>query len=243
MPVAKQHGDHGGDGGEAQAVLGALVGGQRVVHPVRLFGQLLAAHRVDGQAHAHADGGGAEAPVEALAFLQPAGDQRADQRAGVDAHVEDGESGVAAFVLLPVEASHQGGGVGLQAAGADADKHQAGDQAGNARHEGEADVAGHDQDGGAEQHLFGTEEPVREPGTQDGGEVDAAAVGADEAGGQGLVDPQAALSGREVHVVEQDALHAVEGEALPHLYGEEAGQHLWVAKKGRIARRCSGGTG
>jgi hypothetical protein len=84
---------------------------------------------------------------------------------------------------------------------------------------------------------------VGEPCTEDRRQIHATTVRADEAGRQGLVDPEAAFSGREVHVVEKNALHAVEGEALPHLYGEEAGQHLWVAEKGRIARRCSGGIG
>ncbi len=207
------------------------------------FGEILASHCVDAQAQGHADGGRAEAPVEPLAFLQPAGDQRADQPACVDAHVEDGEAGVAAFVLLSVQAAHQRGGVGLEPAGADAHQHQAGDEAGNARQERQRNVACHDQDGRAEQDPFRTEEPVSQPGAKNGGEVDSAAVGAHQPCGQALLDFEAALRSGEVHVVEEDALHAVEGEALPHFHGEEAGQHLWVAKKGSIARRCSGAIG
>jgi hypothetical protein len=238
----EQHGDDHGDAGEDQAVAGALGGGEGVRNPVCFLGQLLAAQGVDDQTYGHADGGGAKAPVETLAFLQPAGDQRADQRTGVDAHVEDGEPGVAAFVLLAVQAADEGGGVRLQAAGADAHQHQPGDQAGYAGHECQPDVARHDQDGRAEQHALRPEEPVREPGAEDGGEVDAATVGADEAGRHGLWNLKATLGGREVHVVEEDPLHSVEGEALPHLYGEKAGQHLWVAKKRGVARRLSGRT-
>ena len=61
-------------------------------------------------------------------------------------------------------------------------------------------------------------------------------------GGGCLVDAEAALGGRVVQVVEQDALHAVEGEPLPHLDAEQVGQHSGMAEEGRprVARSsCS----
>ena len=74
------------------------------------------------QAERHADAGRAERPVprgvrihapsrdqraEALVLRQEAGDQRPEERAEVDPHVEDREAGVAAHVLRPRTAARR----------------------------------------------------------------------------------------------------------------------------------------
>ena len=61
----------------------------------RLPSVVRSANGVGDQAEQHADAGGAEAPVPADRFAQRAGDDLAEEGAGVDAHVEDREAGVA----------------------------------------------------------------------------------------------------------------------------------------------------
>ena len=73
-------------------------------------------HHVLRQAQRHPDGGRAEAPVEADAGLQQAGDQRADERAQVDAEIEQGEAAVGAGIALLVKGAQQRRGVGFQRA-------------------------------------------------------------------------------------------------------------------------------
>ena len=54
----------------------------------------------------------------------------------------------------------------------------------------------------------------------------------DNTGGHVLVQAQAALVCGVVQVVDHDALHAVEGETLPHFYGEQVREHARVAEEG-----------
>ena len=62
---------------------------------------------VPRQPQCHTDGGGPEPVVEAEVSLQQAGDQRTDERAEVDAEVEQREAAVAARIALGVEGSQQ----------------------------------------------------------------------------------------------------------------------------------------
>ena len=158
-----------------------MVPGERVGYQVRGLRKVLAGRGVLGQADGHADRCEAEPEVEAEGIPEQAGEDGAREAADVDAHVEDGEAGVAAFILFVVQASHQGCGVGLQAAGADGDQYQADCQPGVTGNQGQGDVANHHEDGGVEEGPFGSQDAVRYPGADDRGEVDAAAVGANEA--------------------------------------------------------------
>ena len=103
----------------------------------------------------------------------------------------------------------------------------------------------HDYDCGVEEHALGAQDPVGEPGAKDGGQVHTAAVGPDEAGCDVAVDGESAFGDREVHVVQQDSLHAVEREPFPQLDAEQVGQHsrLPEERRPRVARSsCSAGT-
>ena len=191
----------------------------------------LAHEHVLDQADGHADGGEAEAPVEALHVPQQAGEQRAEQGADVDAHVEDGETGVAARVLAGVQLAEDDRRRGLQAAGAQGHEDQADGQAGDAGQHRQRNVAQHDQDRRVEQRLLGTQEAVGDPRADQGGHVDQAAVRADEGGGDAAVHAQSAVGDGVVHVEDQDALHAVEAEALPHLHAEQVGQAPGLAEE------------
>ena len=82
--------------------------------------------------------GEADVPVDAL--RQIAGDERPDERAEVDPHVEDREAGVAARVARLVERSDERADVRLEQPGAEHDQREAGVEEGQ-RLEGEREVA------------------------------------------------------------------------------------------------------
>ena len=227
-PTSDQH-DHGTDD-----VHHAAVRRQRVGDVVGLLREVLAGEGVLRQADRHAECRGGEAPVEAGLLLQQPGQQRAEQGADVDAHVEQREARIAARVVLVVERADQRRGVGLDTPGAEGDQHQAEPDAGEVGHDREGDVARHHADRGVEEGALGTDQPVGEPGTEDGGEVDRTAVGPDDAGRDGLVDAEAALGGGVVEVDEQDALHAVEAEPLPQLHPEQVRQHTGLAEEAGV---------
>ena len=84
------------------------------------------------QAKQHTDAGRREAEMPIDALREVSGDERTNERAEVDAHVEQGESGVAARVPLPIERADERAHVRLQQAGADDDQAQAGVEEGSA---------------------------------------------------------------------------------------------------------------
>ena len=208
---------------------------QRVAHHPRLCREVLASEGVLQQADPHADRGDREAPVEAEGRLQQARQDGAEERAEVDAEVEQREARIAARVLGGVQRADHGGRVGLQSAGAQGDEHEADADAREAGQDGERDVPGHDDDGADEQHALRAEHPVGQPRPHDRGQVDGAAVGADDAGRGGLVHREAALGDGVVEVDEEDALHPVEAEALPHLDAEDVRQRPRLPEEPRIA--------
>ena len=163
------------------------------------------------------------------------GEQRSEERAEVDAQVEQREAGVATRVVRGVEGADERRGVGLDPAAAERDEDQADARPrampGKRR---QGDVPGHDEDRRVEQRALGPDEPVGHPGPGDGAEVDQPAVGADDADRGVLGDPQSAVLDRVVQVEQQDALHAVEAEPLPQLDAEEVGQDPRLAEEGPL---------
>ena len=79
----------------------------------------------------------------------------------------------------------------------------------------ERDVAAHHHHTAVEHGAFHAEHAVGHPTTQDRGQIDEPAVGADDSGGGGLGQRQAAVGQRVVEVVAEDGEHPVEREALP----------------------------
>ena len=88
----------------------------------------------------------------------------------------------------------------------------------------EREVSGHDDEGRPEQHPFAAEQSVGKPSTEDGREVDRAAIGADDSGRHRLGQAKPAIGCRVVQVEQQNALHAVEAEPLPHFNAKDVGQ-------------------
>lgn len=165
-------------------------------------GQVLAGQRVLDQACSHTDSGQTEAEVETAGAPAPTGQDRAKQCTGVHADVEDGEACVAAVVVVRVEGADQHGGVTLQATGADSDQQEAENHTRYAGDEGEGDVTRHDADSGVEEGTLGAEEAVTEDTAKNCHEVHDCTVRTDNAGGEGLVEAQAALVGGVVQVVD-----------------------------------------
>ena len=78
-------------------------------------------------------------------------------------------------------------------------------------------MAGHHDDAGDKQGTLRAPNAVGQPRTENGGQVNAAAVRADNAAGQGFIHTQTALTRGVIQINQQDALHTVEGKTLPQL--------------------------
>src|SRR5205823_4325807 len=76
-------------------------------------------------------GGRSKAPVPTDLFAQGATHEGADKSAEINAHVENGESAIAARVVGLVELSHHDRHAWLEVAGADDDEDQAADKGGH----------------------------------------------------------------------------------------------------------------
>ena len=103
---------------------------------------------VDREADGHADRREAERPVEADELLGEAREQRAEEGADVDAHVEDREPGVGARVVAGVERPDDGRRRRLHPAAAQRHQHEPDRDAGDAGQDRERDVPDHHRDRG-----------------------------------------------------------------------------------------------
>ena len=196
--------------------------------------QRFASDSVAPQAECHADGGGAEAVMEADVFLQEAGDERAEETTDVDGDVENGKTGIAQWAQLFVfikRADHRTGGC-LDAAAAEGDADQTGNHAVHARDESKCDMAAHDEDARVKQGAFCAPEAVGQPAAEDGGKVNAAAVSADDTARDRLAEAEAAFADAVIEVNGEDALHPVEGKALPQFDVKERGELARMAEEG-----------
>ena len=79
----------------------------------------------------------------------------------------------------------------------------------------------HDHHAAVEDGAFHAEDAVGDPATEHCGEVNQAAVGADEARCGGLGKLEAAFGDRVIEVVGKDREHPVKREPLPQLHAEE----------------------
>jgi hypothetical protein len=219
-----EHDENDRAGGDAQGIPDALLVRQRVGHLVGGLGQLAPADRILDQPDGHPDGSCGEPDAEAVARLEPTGEQGSQECTQVDPQVEDRKPRVPARILFGVEGADEGRRVGLDSSAADSDQDQPHPDAESPGQDREGDVAGHDEEGRVEQGAFGADEAIGHPSARDRAEVDQAAVGADNADGGVLGDPEAALLGGEVQVEQEDALHPVEAEPLPQLDAEQVGQ-------------------
>ena len=197
-------------------------------------GEALSLHNVGDEAERHADAGRAEPPVpaqggieaprrkppfEGHALGEKAGDERRDEAADVDAHVEDGEPGVAALVAFGVEGADHGADVRLEEPGAERHQREAGVETGGGRN-GEREMAEGDDGAAGENGAVGAEIAVGNEAARDRQHVYGHRVVAVDARGVERGKAQSAGRHRRDDEQREQRAHAVIGEALPQL-GEE----------------------
>ena len=193
---------------------------------------------VDRKPDRHADAGRGEAVVPAELFAERAADQRRQERAEVDADVEDREGAVAARVAGRVERADLGRDVRLEGAVAE-DEPQEREQ--EQRLERHHEMADRHQRSADHHHAALAEHAVGEIAAEDRREIHEPGVEAVDLRRQRLDVERAedrfhaALSARRSrsrsararveqilhHVEHEQRAHAVVGEALPHLGGEQ----------------------
>ena len=194
--------------------------------------ELAAADPEPHQADQHADARGDEHVLVGRHGLgteqlvgQDAGQHRGEQRAGVDAHVEDGEARVAARVVDAIQLPDHAGDVGLEQAVAGDDRGQAdaehpvignGDQEQAQRHHRRAD----------QDRALVADDAVGDEAAEQRRRVDQRQVGAIELAGPGL-----AFGELGDDVQRQCPADAVEREAFPELGHEQHPQRTRVAEE------------
>ena len=179
-------------------------------------------------------------PIDAL--RQISGDERTNERAEVDTHVEQGESGVAARVSLPIERADERAYVRLQQAGANDDEAQACVEE-RKRLEREREVARSDDDPADEHASILAEHAVRHETAEDRGPPDAARVRPVDRRRVRIREAQSARAGWRGHVQNEERTHPVVAETLPHLREEERRESAWVAEEAPIQRHYGVGHG
>ena len=219
--------------------------------------------QVEHQPDQHADTSGGEAVVPTEDLPQGSADERREDRAEVDAHVEDAEGAVAAGVVVGVEATDLRGDVRLEAAVAEHQAEQRQEEQRLRRHQ---EVPDRHQQRAEDHRATLADHTVRQHPTEERREVDegdvethhlgaerlerdtAVRVGVGERSEEGLeraldgvepehFSPDVGLDEQVLHHVEhQQGLHAVEAEALPHLGQEQEGEAARVPEEGPLAR-------
>jgi len=165
-------------------------------------------------------------------------EDRREERADVDTHVEDREARVASTVLTGVQLTDHRGDVGLEQPGPEGDQNDPEVGELRIRHR-QADVAGGDDDTAVERRSPCTEDPVREPSADDGEQVDRRSVDRHDGQTGGLADTETAGGDSIRQVVEQDGAHPVVAEPFPQLRGEKRHQTERVAEEPAVARDCA----
>ena len=196
------------------------------------------------------------APAVSRVLAERRADERREEGADVDAHVEDDECAVAARVALRVEVAHHRRDVRLEEAVADA--HQQQPQVEADRRRGEVDAEQRQRKGArgaqgverrgehelpgrhhqaAEDHRLALAEPVvGDPAAEDRGAVDEPQVPAVELQRLRVRPAEARVHRvrRRGGVQHEQRAHAVEAEALPHLGREQEVEAFRVTEEGPL---------
>ena len=191
---------------------------------------MLLAGNVLDHAERHADTGAGKAQVPVHPLGKVACDEWPQRRAQVDAHVEDGEAGVAPRVVPLVERTHDAAHVGLEQARADHDEGET-DVEGWQRMERQGEVPQHDDDPAIQHAPVLAQPSVGDDPAEDGGGPDACGVGAVDRSRVPVIELE-----HVHHVEDEKGAHAVVAEALPHLGKEEGGEATRMAEEGRGLR-------
>ena len=173
------------------------------------------------QAERHADGRREEPHSPPVPEREPARDQRPDECAQVDPHVENREARVAAATALGVEVGHQRGDARLQQPDAQHDHGEAREEQlrrpGNRQHQ----VADGHQCSAGHHGPLRADQPVGYPAARQRRHEDSRGVEPVDRGGRPVVEAVAAGRDRIHEEQHEQRTHPVEREALPHLREEE----------------------
>jgi hypothetical protein len=204
--------------------------------------------QINAQPDHHADAGGGVSVMPGDAFAQSAADERRQERAEIDADIEDRIGAVAARIAGRVEAANLGRDVRLEAAAAENERQQREQKKLLDRHHEMAER----HQGRADDHCAAlAEHAIGDKPAEDRGEIDEPGIETPDLRGQrlhveraeyrfqcalerekadhaaGMVRKQQILG----HVEHEQRAHAVIGKALPHFGGEQEGQPARMAEQ------------
>jgi hypothetical protein len=186
----------------------------------------------------HADAGRAEAPVPPDSLTEESRDERGDERAEIDPHVEHGEARVAPRAAGGIEITHERGDVRLQEAGPDHDQDEPEEERRSREHGRQADreMTEGDEHSAGPDRAPQAEPSVGDPAARQRREIDARGVDADDGRRGGPREAEAAASQRGGHVENEERTDPVVRESLPHLGEEQRGQAARMTEEAPVVR-------
>ena len=173
-------------------------------------------------------------------FPQITADERRGEGADVDAHVEDGETAVAAMIVGTVERADHGADVRFQQAGSEDDEDEPGVKRAELR-DRHGEVSERDHDSAPEDGAALACDAVRDPPARQAGEEYTRGVKAVDGPGFGGGKAQTAVRHRCRHKEDEQCAHPVVAEAFPHFGEEERGEAAGVAEERPVPAGVRGG--
>ena len=156
-------------------------------------------------------------------------------RADVDGHVIQREGRIAPRAIVAIQLAHQCAGIALEQSGAQHDDAQSEQESAAAAGDCQDHVSQRDQRAAPEDGGLRAQQPVRDPATGHGRNVDRRSVKTVDGRGGAVVNPESAVRHLVHQEQQQQRAHAVVAEALPHLGEEEGGKTGGMTEE--IARR------
>src|SRR5437016_3049064 len=195
--------------------------------------QIFPSEDVLNQPQRHADAGQSEAPMPIDGLTDVTASERRKNRADVDPHVENRETGVAAAVILTVKLAHHGTDARLQQSGSDYDESQSeveGEESGD-RH---AEMAKRDDDTAIEHGAALAQDAVGNPTAGQVHQVHHGGVETINRPCFSYVEAETALIYAGDHEQDEECPHAVVAEALPHFREEKGGEATGMAEEALV---------
>jgi hypothetical protein len=206
--------------------------------------QVLAAEDVLNDADHHADAGRRKPDVPVDPLTEIPANQRRDERAEVDAHVENRIPRIAPHVVGRIQPPDDHADVTLEQARTDDDQHQAEIERGK-RWQRHAEMPSGDEHPAVEHGAPRTDEAIGDPAAGQRGHVHHRGVEPVDGACRRGVESQSAGGRCGGHEQDEQRAHAVVTEALPHLGEEQRRQPAWMAEECSIpwSRRVPGAGG
>ena len=174
------------------------------------------------QANQHEYASRAETIVPAHTLTKIAANQLTDERAQIDAHVENREAGIASrTAVILVQLSDHGADVGLEQTGTEHNQYHA-DEESLSPGPGHGAVATGNQHSAIPYCRTLTCQSICHPATRQREHVDTGCVQTVDSSGRTILQTQPTLLNRRNHGQNQNGAHTVIGKALPH-FSEEQG--------------------